>query len=112
MAKFNEREGNSCHLHLSLRGTDGSIVFDDEQALFDRFLAGMLAGLREMTLFLAPNINSYKRYAALSFAPDRRWRGVTTTARARCASSGTARAGGSNAASRGPMSTRTSRSAP
>ena len=65
MAKFNEREGNSCHLHLSLRGTDGSIVFDEEEGLFDRFLAGMLAGLREMTLFLAPNINSYKRYAAL-----------------------------------------------
>ena len=69
MAKFNEREGNSCHLHLSLRGTDGSIVFDEEEGLFNRFLAGMLAGLRELTLFLAPNINSYKRYAALSFAP-------------------------------------------
>jgi glutamine synthetase len=69
MAKFDEREGNSCHIHLSLRGSDGSIVFDDEEGLFDRFLAGMLAGLRDMTLFLAPNINSYKRYAALSFAP-------------------------------------------
>jgi glutamine synthetase len=69
MAKFNEREGNSCHIHLSLRGGDGSIVFDNEEGLFDRFLAGMLAGLRELTLFLAPNVNSYKRYAALSFAP-------------------------------------------
>src|SRR3954463_6047422 len=69
MAKFDEREGNSCHIHLSLRGSDGSIVFDDEEGLFDRFLAGMLAGLRELTLFLAPNNNSYKRYAALSFAP-------------------------------------------
>jgi glutamine synthetase len=69
MAKFDEREGNSCHIHLSLRGSDGSIVFDDEEGLFDQFLAGMLAGLRELTLFLAPNINSYKRYAALSFAP-------------------------------------------
>jgi glutamine synthetase len=69
MAKYDEREGNSCHIHLSLRGSDGSIVFDDEQGLFDRFLAGMLAGLRDLTLFLAPNINSYKRYAALSFAP-------------------------------------------
>jgi glutamine synthetase len=69
MAKFNEREGNSCHIHLSLRGDDGSIVFDNEEGLFDRFLAGMLAGLRDLTLFLAPNVNSYKRYAALSFAP-------------------------------------------
>jgi glutamine synthetase len=69
MAKYDDREGNSCHLHLSLRGTDGSIVFDTEEGLFDRFVAGILAGLRELTLLLAPNINSYKRYAALSFAP-------------------------------------------
>ena len=32
-------------------------------------MAGMLATLRELTLFLAPNINSYKRYTAGSFAP-------------------------------------------
>ena len=29
MAKYNEREGSSCHIHLSLRGTDGSLVFWD-----------------------------------------------------------------------------------
>jgi glutamine synthetase len=69
MAKFDEREGNSCHIHLSLRGSDGAIVFDDEEGLFDRFLAGTLAGLRELTLFLAPNVNSYKRFADGSFAP-------------------------------------------
>ena len=69
MAKYDEREGNSCHIHLSLRGTDGAIIFDDEEGLFDRFVAGILAGLRDLTLFLAPNVNSYKRYAALSFAP-------------------------------------------
>jgi glutamine synthetase len=69
MAKYDEREGNSCHIHLSLRGTDGAIVFDQEEGLFDRFVAGILAGLRDLTMFLAPNINSYKRYAALSFAP-------------------------------------------
>jgi glutamine synthetase len=69
MAKYNEREGNSCHIHLSLRGADGSIVFDEQEGLFDSFVAGILAGLRELTLFLAPNVNSYKRYAALSFAP-------------------------------------------
>jgi glutamine synthetase len=69
MAKYDEREGNSCHIHLSLRGSDGAIVFDEEEGLFDRFVAGILVGLRDLTLFLAPNINSYKRYAALSFAP-------------------------------------------
>ena len=36
-----------------------------------RFVAGQLACLRELTLFLAPNVNSYKRYAEGSFAPDR-----------------------------------------
>jgi glutamine synthetase len=69
MAKFDEREGNSCHVHLSLRRDDGSALFADEPETFDRFLAGQLACLRELTLLLAPNVNSYKRYAAQSFAP-------------------------------------------
>src|SRR6202030_3972922 len=42
---------------------------DRDDALFDAFLAGQIACLREMTLMLAPNVNSYKRYAAASFAP-------------------------------------------
>ena len=69
MAKFDEREGNSCHIHLSLRREDGSAIFDEEPAVFDSFVAGLLATLPELTLFLAPNINSYKRFAAESFAP-------------------------------------------
>ena len=68
MAKYDEREGSSCHVHLSLRGEDGGLVFDD-QATFDAFVAGQLACLRELTLLFAPNINSYKRYATGSFAP-------------------------------------------
>ncbi|MDX6726007.1 MAG: glutamine synthetase [Baekduia sp.] len=70
MAKFDEREGNSCHLHLSLADAEsGANVFADDDALFQSFMAGALAALREMTLLLAPNVNSYKRYAAASFAP-------------------------------------------
>ena len=75
MAKFNEREGNSCHIHISLRGTDGSAVFadkDDElgmSKLFRHFMAGQLRAMRELTLFFTPNINSYKRYVNGSFAP-------------------------------------------
>jgi len=69
MAKFDEREGNSCHVHLSVREADGGILFGDQPELFDRFVAGQLACLRELTLCLAPNINSYKRYAEGSFAP-------------------------------------------
>ncbi|HSD78732.1 MAG TPA: glutamine synthetase family protein [Solirubrobacteraceae bacterium] len=69
MAKYDEREGNSCHIHLSLRGDDGSILFEERPDVFDHFLAGLLAALRELTLFLAPNVNSYKRYQPASFAP-------------------------------------------
>ena len=69
MAKFDEREGNSCHIHLSLRQQDGGILFGDQPKLFERFVAGQLACLRELTLFFAPNVNSYKRYAEGSFAP-------------------------------------------
>ncbi len=67
MAKFDEREGNSCHIHLSLQGDDGNAFSD--QGLFESFLAGQLACLRELTLFLAPNVNSYKRFQPGSFAP-------------------------------------------
>ena len=75
MAKFDDREGNSCHIHISLRGADGSAVFADEGAehgmseMFRSFIAGQLATLRELTLFYAPNINSYKRFVDGSFAP-------------------------------------------
>ena len=69
MAKFDEREGNSCHIHLSLQDDDGTNLFDSDQKLFDSFLAGQIAHLRELTLFLAPNVNSYKRYSIGSFAP-------------------------------------------
>ncbi len=72
MAKFDAREGNSCHIHMSLRGTDGAIVFDEGSGatpLFEHFVAGVLASLSELTLLYAPNINSYKRFAEGSFAP-------------------------------------------
>jgi glutamine synthetase len=75
MAKFDEREGNSCHIHISLRGEDGSAVFADPDAedgmtpLFRSFIAGQLATMRELSLCYAPNVNSYKRFAEGSFAP-------------------------------------------
>jgi glutamine synthetase len=70
MAKYDEREGNSCHIHLSLRDGDGTPLFgSDDASLLERFIAGLLATLRDLTLFLAPNVNSYKRFAVGSFAP-------------------------------------------
>ena len=79
MAKPNPREGNSCHIHLSLRGGDGAPVLAGDgphglSRLGEHFLAGQLAAMRELTLCYAPNINSYKRYVPGSFAPTSvRW---------------------------------------
>jgi glutamine synthetase len=92
MAKPNAREGNSCHIHLSLRGRDGTgaaartgagtrstmVLAGDRpyglSELGEHFLAGQLAAMRELTLCYAPNINSYKRYVPGSFAPTSvRW---------------------------------------
>ncbi|MFD6069354.1 glutamine synthetase family protein [Amycolatopsis lurida] len=74
MAKYNEREGNSCHIHISLRSAEGEPVLAGDgpggfSPLMEHFLAGQLAGLRELTYFFAPNINSYKRFVPGSFAP-------------------------------------------
>jgi glutamine synthetase len=79
MAKPNAREGNSCHIHLSLRADNGAPVLAGDGAYGlsnagEHFLAGQLAALRELTLYYAPNINSYKRYVPGSFAPTSvRW---------------------------------------
>jgi glutamine synthetase len=69
MAKpFESWIGNSCHIHASLvRG--GEPAFAEDESLFERFLAGQIACFEELAIFLAPTINSYKRYAAGSWAP-------------------------------------------
>jgi glutamine synthetase len=76
MAKYNEREGNSCHIHLSLADADGTNVMAGTaqdpggmSELMRHFLAGQLAALREFSLLYAPHINSYKRFQPGSFAP-------------------------------------------
>ena len=69
MAKpFESWIGNSCHIHASLF-RDGQPAFRDDETLFERFLAGQIATFKELAVFLAPTINSYKRYAAGSWAP-------------------------------------------
>ena len=81
MAKPNEKEGNSSHIHLSFRGLKGELVMTDEadkeHGMSDigrQFIAGQIAHLRELSLLFAPNINSYKRYLPGSFAPTAiRW---------------------------------------
>ena len=76
MAKYNEREGNSCHIHLSFRGLNDELVMaddsDKEHGMSDlgrHFIAGQIAHMRELTMLYAPNINSYKRYQPGTFAP-------------------------------------------
>ena len=60
MAKFNEAEGSSCHIHCSLAKQEGGNAFAADRQLFERFVAGQLACMRELTLLYAPHVNSYK----------------------------------------------------
>lgn len=60
--------GNSCHIHSSL-WRDGESAFAGESDVFTQYLAGQIACLRELAIFVAPTINSYKRFAAGSWAP-------------------------------------------
>lgn len=74
MAKYNEREGSSCHIHFSLTDLDGKPVLTGNgehgfSPVMEHFIAGQLAALKELAYFVAPNINSYKRFVEGSFAP-------------------------------------------
>src|SRR3954470_16350947 len=73
MAKPSEKDiGSSCHMHSSLVGEDGNSAFVDgetETDVFRHYLGGQRAHIRELALFVAPAINSYKRYATESWAP-------------------------------------------
>ena len=60
--------GSSCHIHSSL-WRDGESAFAGETDVFKQYLAGQIACARELALFFAPNVNSYKRFAAGSWAP-------------------------------------------
>ena len=70
--------GSSCHIHQSLWSADGkSPLFFEKagdhgmSASMKSFLAGQLEHAREITYFLAPYVNSYKRYMVGTFAPTR-----------------------------------------
>jgi glutamine synthetase len=74
MAKPSEKDiGSSCHIHMSLLGRDsGTNAFVDgheETDIFRGYLGGLRNHIRELSLFVAPSVNSYKRYAAESWAP-------------------------------------------
>jgi glutamine synthetase len=78
MAKYDRRAaGSSCHIHQSLQSADGAPVFFDKgephgmSKKMRSYLAGLIAHAAETTVFLAPNVNSYKRFVAGTFAPTR-----------------------------------------
>jgi glutamine synthetase len=88
MAKYAPTEaGNSCHVHMSLWKSGRNVFWDPKEkvrdahrkvsagcggsALFRQFLGGLIKYSPELSLFLAPTINSYKRYQPGSWAPTR-----------------------------------------
>lgn len=97
MAKYDHRKaGSSSHVHQSLWGLDGSAAFADAadphgmSALMKQFLAGQLAHAREITAFLAPYPNSYKRFCVGMFAPTKAvWSADNRTAGFRVCGEGT-----------------------
>lgn len=77
MAKYDtEAAGSSCHIHQSLWSGDNPVFFDSDDphgmsTTMRQYLAGLLTHASELTLFLAPNINSFKRFQAGTFAPTK-----------------------------------------
>ncbi|WP_310621181.1 glutamine synthetase family protein [Flexibacterium corallicola] len=78
MAKWDDKAaGSSSHIHQSLWSGKGESLFYDAgdkhgmSGLMKSYLAGLLKHASEITYFLAPNINSYKRFAAGTFAPTK-----------------------------------------
>ena len=78
MAKYDHRKaGSSSHIHQSLWTPDGKASFADPEGphgmsvLMQQFLAGQLAHAQEITAFLAPYVNSYKRFCVGMFAPTK-----------------------------------------
>ncbi|NOZ33281.1 MAG: glutamine synthetase [Alphaproteobacteria bacterium] len=78
MAKWSDKAaGNSSHVHQSLRTLDGEPIFFDKNAkygmsaIMGHYMAGLLHHARALTFFLAPNVNSYKRFTAGTFAPTK-----------------------------------------
>lgn len=77
MAKYNKDVcGSSCHIHNSLFSSKSkkNIFYDSKDSLgmskiFKSYVAGQILFLRDLSIFLAPNVNSYKRFQEGSFAP-------------------------------------------
>ncbi len=97
MAKYDQHAaGSSSHVHQSLRTADGTPAFFDPDAphgmsgVMRSWLAGLLAHADAFTYFLAPYVNSYKRFLAGTFAPTKAiWSADNRTAGYRLVGEGT-----------------------
>ncbi len=97
MAKYDTRKaGSSSHIHQSLWTLDGKPAFLDKgaghgmSALMRSYIAGQLTHAREVTAFLAPYVNSYKRFCVGLFAPTKAvWSADNRTAGFRVCGAGT-----------------------
>ncbi len=95
LAKWhNDAAGSSSHVHQSLWSLEGEPLFRDPEGQYGmsdtmrHYVAGLLAHADEITYFLAPHINSYKRFKEGTFAPtkaiwslDNRTAGTASAAR-------------------------------
>ena len=97
MAKWNaDAAGSSCHIHQSVTDSSGESTFFDPvqdhgmSRLMRQYLAGLLTHSAATTVFLAPYVNSYKRFVAGTFAPTKAvWAIDNRTAGFRIAGAGT-----------------------
>jgi len=97
MAKYDhKRAGSSSHVHQSLWTQEGEPAFVDKDdplgmsALMKHYMAGQLAHARDITIFLAPYVNSYKRFCVGMFAPTKAvWSADNRTAGFRVCGEGT-----------------------
>lgn len=97
MAKYDHRRaGSSSHIHQSLWSSDGKASFADKKDghgmsdLMKHYLAGQLHHARDITAFLAPYVNSYKRFTVGMFAPTKAvWSADNRTAGFRVCGTGT-----------------------
>lgn len=98
LAKWNgDLAGSSSHIHQSLWSADGEapLFFDGDagdgmSVLMRQYVAGQLTHASETTMFLAPYVNSYKRFVASTFAPTKAiWSRDNRTAGYRLCGAGT-----------------------
>lgn len=77
MAKWsNSKVGSATHVHQSLWNGGTSVFYDPDRPLgkskiMDHYMAGLIQYAPEITYFLAPYINSYKRFVKGTFAPTK-----------------------------------------